>query len=245
MTNRYVKGARCSNAQGSAFEGNTAVFTKRRYRDAWNRTLVKRIGEAHSHALKIKGRVRAKGQRGTNWYSQAKVNWLKGFCRTQNLWLNRLAGDWLPEFETDPRGAAAPHLMRVLLNANLAVDQRFANGTQGRLVHWQPDGAQSAKAAVSASHPELTARFVKENSLHKPTIFPEVDFIDLSARAETLRVAGEPVMLQLPVGPCYAMTNHKVQSLSITHTVRGCLEGVFAFGRVYVLISRATGRRCT
>ena len=33
---------------------------------------------------------------------------------------------------------------------------------------------------------------------------------------------------------------HKTQALSIKHIVRGCLEGVFAVGQVYVLISRVT-----
>ena len=33
---------------------------------------------------------------------------------------------------------------------------------------------------------------------------------------------------------------HKTQALSIKHIVRGCLEGVFACGQVYVLISRVT-----
>lgn len=36
------------------------------------------------------------------------------------------------------------------------------------------------------------------------------------------------------------MTVHKTQALSIKHDVYGCLEGVFAQGQVYVLISRVT-----
>ena len=63
--------------------------------------------------------------------------------------------------------------------------------------------------------------------------------------------------------PAYALTIHKArlrnlnarpldgiifsccfvvqtQALSIKHTVNGCLEGVFAFGQVYVLVSRCT-----
>ena len=43
-------------------------------------------------------------------------------------------------------------------------------------------------------------------------------------------------MLQLSVTPCYALTIHKTQALSIKHTVRGCLEGVFAFGPVVLVI---------
>ena len=36
---------------------------------------------------------------------------------------------------------------------------------------------------------------------------------------------------------------HKTQALSIKHVVRGCLEGVFAMGQVYVLISRVVDPR--
>ena len=35
-----------------------AVFTKRRYRDRWNRTVTRRIAKRHNHALKIKAKVR-------------------------------------------------------------------------------------------------------------------------------------------------------------------------------------------
>ena len=50
-------------------------------------------------------------------------------------------------------------------------------------------------------------------------------------------------MLQLCVIPAYALTIHKTQALSIKHLVVGCLEGVFAMGQVYVLISRVTDPR--
>ena len=36
------------------------------------------------------------------------------------------------------------------------------------------------------------------------------------------------------------MEAHKTQALSITHIVRGCLEGIFAQGQIYVLVSRVT-----
>ena len=44
----------------------------------------------------------------------------------------------------------------------------------------------------------------------------------------------------MPIQPAYALTVHKVQALSISHIVRGCIEGVIAQGLVYVLLSRAT-----
>ena len=47
-------------------------------------------------------------------------------------------------------------------------------------------------------------------------------------------------MYQLQVQPAYALVVHKVQSLTIRHPVCGCLEGIFAIGQVYVLMSRVT-----
>ena len=42
-------------------------------------------------------------------------------------------------------------------------------------------------------------------------MFPDIDHIDVQVRPETLRVRGEPVILQLPLVPCYALTIHKTQ----------------------------------
>lgn len=99
------------------------------YRDAWNRNIVRRIGRTHNHTLKIKARVRAKGQRGSNWYGEKRVEYLRRKCRTSNLWLLQLSGDFHPSFETEPIvDLEKHHMMRTMLTANLAVDQRFANG---------------------------------------------------------------------------------------------------------------------
>ncbi len=76
----------------------------------------------------------------------------------------------------------------------------------------------------------------------KLEMVPDVDHMDIGARQENLAVRGEPILLQLCVVPAYALTIHKVQALSIAHLVIGCLEGVFAMGQVYVLISRVTAR---
>ena len=60
--------------------------------------------------------------------------------------------------------------------------------------------------------------------------------MDISCRTETLiTMPGQPVLVQLPLIPAYALTVHKTQALSIKHIVRGCIEGVFAQGQVYVL----------
>ena len=119
-------------------------------------------------------------------------------------------------------------MMRVMLVSNLSIEQRFANGTQGRLMHWNPQRTEKGKALYS-SHPELLARVVKESALQKREMFPDVDHIDVTARQETLSsFQGQPSLLQLPIVPSYALTVHKTQALSIKHTVRGCLEGVRA-----------------
>ena len=70
--------------------------------------------------------------------------------------------------------------MRVMLLSNVDVPQRFANGTQGRLLHWSPSDAavEGSKKAVPASHPGLCARFVKETALHKAgALLPDIDMV--------------------------------------------------------------------
>ena len=130
--------------------------------------------------------------------------------------------------------------MRCMLIANLAVDQRFANGTTGRLLHWHPGSTENKRRAIPAYNPDLLARFCKESALSTAHMLPELHFMDVGARQENLAVKGEPIMLQLPLAPAYALTVHKTQALSIKHLVIGCLEGVFAMGQVYVLASRCT-----
>ena len=65
----YARGASSNCAEQTVFGGSTGVFTKRRYRDRFNRKMVKRVGEECGHQLKVKARVRAKGARGANWHS--------------------------------------------------------------------------------------------------------------------------------------------------------------------------------
>ena len=236
----YVKGAKtCGSAERVELEGSTSVFPKRRFRDRWNRTIVNNLAKDRCHNLKIKARVRARGAT-SQWFNPRRQHMCRKKSRTQSLWLCHFAGDWHQNFD-----ACAPaqsrHLMRVMLVSNLAVENRFANGTQGRLMSWGPERIENNKKAVLASHPELTARFVKQTSVHRSELHPEIDFMDISPRQETLTaIAGLPVMLQMPTQPCYGLTIHKVQALPIKHIVRGVLEGIFAQGQVYVLVSRVT-----
>ena len=60
----YVRGAAVGSAERAELEGSTAAFTKRRFRDRWNRIVVRRVGKSRAHTLKIKARVRARGARG-------------------------------------------------------------------------------------------------------------------------------------------------------------------------------------
>ena len=71
--------------------------------------------------MKIKARVRAKGQRGTGWYNQTMVNYLRKRSRTQMLWTLTLSGDFHLDYETSPvSDLRAHHMMRVMMTANVA-----------------------------------------------------------------------------------------------------------------------------
>ena len=130
--------------------------------------------------------------------------------------------------------------MRCMLLANLAVDQRFANGTAGRLLHWHPASTENKRRAMPAYNPDLLTRFCKESALSTPQMLPELHFMAVGARQGNLAVKGEPIMLQLPLAPAYSLTVHKTQTLSINHLVIGCSDGVFAVGQVCGFVSRCT-----
>jgi len=115
----YVKGMMsCGTADRCEFEGSTAVFTKRRFRDRWNRTIVKRLSKTRNHTLKIKARLRARGARGSNWYNDTKSEYIRKKARTQSLWFLHLAGDFHESLETE-KPSPKPHLMRVMLGSPL------------------------------------------------------------------------------------------------------------------------------
>ena len=213
----YIRGFSYS-AETCPFESNTAVFTKRRYRDKHNRTLCRRIARKHNHSVKIKAKVRPRGTRSGSWYPDNRVQMMRKRCRTQSLWNLHLAGDFHHSVETGNLGSR-PHSMRCMLTANLCVEQRFANGTQGRLMEWHPGATENKRRAVPAYHHDLMARFCKESSLSKASMCPEVDFIDVEARQENLAVKGEPIMLQLPIVPAYSLTIHKTQAVVICFSV--------------------------
>lgn len=70
----------------------------------------------------------------------------------------------------------------------------------------------------------------------------EVDYIDVPARLEAIPAAwrSQPCLMQVPVVPANGLSIHKSQSLTIKHTVKGCVEGIFAHGHLYTMVSRCT-----
>ena len=118
-------------AEVTEFEGSTSVFTKRRYRDRWNRPIVKRLAKEYAHSLKIRARCRAVFAKGHQWLSERRTSALRKYARSQAMWVLHLAGAWLRETAGTSRQS---HSMRVMLISNVDVKQRFANGTQGLIL---------------------------------------------------------------------------------------------------------------
>ena len=234
----YAAGAGIT-AKTVELEGSTGAFTKRRYKDLNNAIMMRRIARAHNHSLKVKGQCRPKGTRG-QWYLESRVKSIRKRSRTQALWVLHLAGDWNGE-GTKRAPLANPHLMRVMLVSNLDVKHRFANGTQGRLLHWCPSEVEKGKS-LNAGFRGLHARFVKESAYKACAELQKVtDWMDVEVRENTLTGRDcRSVLVQMPLTPAYNLTIHKMQALSVKHDVLGCMEGVFAYGQVYVLFSRVT-----
>ena len=237
----YVRGA--SRSQSTvALEGPTACVTKRRCRDSWNRAVLKRSAREHKRSMAVKAVFIARGSENQFLRDTGAAE----ICRTvrsQAPTTLHLAGHWLGD--PPAPGQKMPHCMRVMLVANLDVPNGFANGTIGRAVHWGPEVDQDikrrARHSVAANVPDVQVRFYKETAFHsnKTHFLPEVDFVDVVPRKESVPGArGKPLMMQLQLLPSYALTIHKVQALTIRDQVLGCLEGTFAHGQIYVLVSR-------
>ena len=126
-----------------------------------------RLQEGHNERSRVVGeaKVRARGTRGQNWYTEKRVSFLRSKVRTQSSWLLHLAGDFHVNFETKPL-LHTQHLMRCMLTSNLAVDQRFANGTHlvvrvflfvGRARRQEPDESQRREAETERMRARLCA----------------------------------------------------------------------------------------
>ena len=243
VVKKYTEGALVSAANVD-FEGSTTVVSKRRFRDKWNRAVVRRLSKVSQRSLRVKALLKPtySDKKVLAFYSDKKAKSLQKKARSVALWNLQLAGHW--NKDTPPDGGPK-HLMRCMLVSNVDVRQRFANGTQGRLYHWYPRDVQKRKH-LRANHPDLLARFVKESAYSdetKKTLIAEVDFMDIQPRPTPLAGIAATSMVQLQLVPSYALTCHKVQALTIKHVVRACLEGIFAWGSVYVMFSRVTDPR--
>ena len=235
----YVRGAR-TTALNVSLDRGTACFTTRRFRDRWNNIVQARTAKKYGRSLKVKAEFTAATNPGRTIHGSAAKN-IRRVVRSQSLLKLHLAGQWLQDPPLPMQ--AAPHFMRAMLVANKDVENRFANGTQGRIVWWSPNVENLKADAVSAADPEVTVRFVHEDAIAsgQQEWLSGVDFIDLQPGTEEIpRARGKPNMLQLQAQPANALTIHKCQSLTIRDHVYGCLEGVFAHGQVYVLWSRVT-----
>ena len=186
----------------------------------------------------MKARYKARHSR-AEWYkSKQNIAKINRKVRSQSLPNLVLAGQWAK----DPPwpGEEKPHLMRVMLVANIDPANRFANGATGRLLSWEPYTSHGRRP-IPANDDRVCARFCHAASVPQRVRLPNVDRVDVTPRMKS--APHEATMVQLPIGPAYGLVLHKVQSLTMADKVLGCLEGIFAHGQVYVLISRVTDPR--
>ena len=126
--------------------------------------------------------------------------------------------------------------MRVMMTKNVNVENRFANGTQGYIMYWQPGSvgqSRRSKYAVDVDTPSLMVTFAKQSAVDsgKPRYYEDVDKMDLKPMPEHLPGQYHSYIIeQLPIIPAYGLTTHKSQSLTIRHVVKVCMEGIFAHG---------------
>ena len=218
LTEAYVRGANqaLSSASKVSLDGPTAVFSKRAYRNAWKRRVLKRIVARVGRRLKVKARYKARHSR-AGWYkSKQNIAKINRKIRSQCLPNLVLAGQWAK----DPPwpGEEKPHLMRVMLVANIDPANRFANGATGRLLSWEPY-AIHGRRPIPASDDRVCARFCHEAAVSQRVRLPNVDWVDVTPRMES--APHEATMVQLPVGPAYALVLHKLQSLTMLAIVLG------------------------
>ena len=218
----YVRGAQKTAGNVPVVNG-TACFSKRKYRDRWNKIIQLRVAKKFGRSLRIDAEFCPANNpeqvlRTTKSISRA--------VRNQAPLKLHLAGQWLG----DPLAfkQSKPYYMRAMLVANVDVPNRFANGTQGRIVSWSPEQNDRHASPIGASDPAIMVRFVHEHALtsDKQTWLSGIDFIDIASRSEEApRAKGKPRMVQLQIQPANGLTIHKVQALTIKDFVYGCLEG--------------------
>ena len=129
----YVRGTQKTAGNVPVVNG-TACFSKRKYRDRWNKIIELRVAKKFGRSLRVDAQFCPANSpeqvlRTTKGISRA--------VRNQAPLKLHLAGQWLG----DPLAfrQSQPYYMRAMLVANVDVPNRFANGTQGRIVSWSPE----------------------------------------------------------------------------------------------------------
>ncbi len=135
--------------------------------DRWNRRVIKRLASDCNHSLRVKAKCRARDSKAKfasnqQWHKPSHVKVIRGRNKPQSLGIFHMAGDW--DVDATVR---RKHPMRVMLISNVDVENRFANGTQGRIFCWHPGSVGrrgGGMKALDADHPNLSVKFVKELS---------------------------------------------------------------------------------
>lgn len=218
------------------FEGSNCICAKRRYRDRFNRKVVRRLGKDR-HRLNIKGKCRPRDARGKymadkGWLEEGAESLIKKRVKPKALWALPLAGDW----DIDQLGRKK-HYMPVMLTQNVDIPNGFANGTQGSITRWYPQSVGTRKRSMYTVPVDVPggiyATFVKNKSLvgGKQIWFPGVDTMELKPLPEYLPGQWRDYVLeQFPCIPAWALTIHKCQSLTMDGLVKLLLGGIFAHG---------------
>lgn len=79
-------------------------------------------------------------------------------------------------------------------------------------------------------------RRTKQNK--RGTFLPDIDMIDCAVRQENIHARGDPIMLQLPLVPAYALTVHKTQAVVLSRAVSLYLLGMFVATRTHSRVTR-------
>ena len=152
----YVRGDMTSQ-RNVPFEGPTACFTKRRYRDRWNTAIAKRSRAVHKRALTVKTVFITRGTE-KHYIRESASATIARTVRSQALVTLNLAGQHLGDPPT--HDSERPHCMRAMLVANTDVTHGFANGAIGRVTSW---GAETTSKKVRANVPGIQALFYHVN----------------------------------------------------------------------------------
>ena len=94
---------------------------------------------------------------------------------------------------------------------------------------------------VSGAHVLFAQNKTKTNK--RGTFLPDIDMIDCAVRQENIHARGDPIMLQLPLVPAYALTVHKTQAVASGRAFGLYLHCLFVAMRTHSNVTR-TSLRC-